>query len=489
MRIVLAICTLLILATTAFCGDSDVPIRNVLVSGDLPETDPVPFSEDAFRSLAANESSFERIANTLVEYYNERGYPFAQVCLDDLELTAADMVDVTLRVVVGPLSHFDTCRVEGVDRQTAAYLVRISDIHPGERFSQGSIEASKRIFRSHRFLAVDDSVTLDFHDDFTRCVPGFRLRKLPTNLLEGSLGYQPAYGSQSAFVRGFARLEFENPLGRGRRFSIRYNKKNPVSHEVAFGFYQPFVFYQPLSVSFNLEQLKFDSLYQKISFDSGIEYAEAGNVSIRVKGGWSRYTPEGSAFRGIFHSRRWWWGIGSTVKLNSGDVLQVFDLDISYGIKRQYRFAGFAPERARTTDTRLEGGYELRTPLSRSLRHRLYLTGAAIVTDETKIPPSDLYKLGGARNLRGYREDQFFCERFALYTMQPELNLARGATFHLFSDGAWFRQSIGDVAFRWGAGAGFEFMLPTGKLLVDIAWGKDDSFGDGKLYVVLESRF
>ena len=489
MRVFFTIFTLLVLTGSALCGDSSAVVGDVIVSGDLPEGDPVPFAKDAFEGMDASGVTIERIANELLEYYNERGYPFAQVCLDNLEQIDAGVIDVTMRVVVGPFTSFDTCEVGGVDPQTAAYLVRISDIQPGRRFSNRSIETSKRIFRSHRFLAVDDSVDLVFRDDFSRCIPVFKLRQLPTNLIEGSLGYQPAYAGQSAFVRGFARLEFENLLGRGRRFSIRYNKKDPLSHEVAIGFHQPFVFYQPLAVSADLEQLKFDSLYQMISLDAEVEYGEARNVSVRVSGGWGRYTPQGSVFRGIYHSRRWWWGIGSTVNLNAGDLLQVFDLDISYGIKRQYRFAGFAPEDARTTDTRLEGGYILETPLIGSLRQSLSVSGAGIVTDESVIPPSDLYKLGGVRNLRGYREDQFFCERYALFTAQPELELATGASFHLFSDGAWMRQSTDDAIFRWGAGAGFEFLLPTGKLLIDVAWGKGNSFGDGKLYVILESRF
>jgi hypothetical protein len=124
-----------------------------------------------------------------------------------------------------------------------------------------------------------------------------------------------------------------------------------------------------------------------------------------------------------------------------------------------------------------------------SLRQRSALAAAAIITDETVIPQSDLYKLGGFRNLRGYREDQYSCERYVLLTIQPELRLARNALFHIFSDGAWFRESSGETLFRPGAGGGFEFLLPTGRLVLDLAWGRGGGFGDGRLYAILESRF
>ncbi len=489
MRVLIAAFVLLIATGKAPCSDSGMMIGSIDIAGDLPENDPRAFIEDDFRGLTASESSFKRIANILVDFYGERGYPFAQACIDDLKLADSNTIELTIRLSVGPLSHFDTCNIEGIDRRTAAYLSRISDIHTGSPFSNRAIETSKRVFRSHRFLAVDDSVELIFRDDFSICTPVFKLRRLPTNLVEGSLGYQPAYGSQSAFVRGFARLEFENLLGRGRRFSIRYNKKDPLSHEVALGFYQPFVFYQPISTSLDLEQLKLDSLYQKISLSSEIEYGEGRNVSVRVSGGWSRYAPQGAVFRGVYHSRRWWWGVGSTVSLSSAVVLQTFDLNISYGVKQRYRFANYKPENARTTDTRLEGSYESTALLTSSFRFSAIISSAAIVSDESVIPIPDLYRLGGLRSLRGYREDQFFCERYALFRIQPEALFAHGASFHLFSDGAWFLQQSGETLFRSGMGGGFEFSLPNGRLLTDVAWGKGDGLGDGKLYLILESRF
>lgn len=489
MRALISLIMLLFATGEAFCGDSLLKIGNIDFTGDLPESALEAFLEDDFNSLPASESNLRRMANILVDFYGERGYPFAQVCIDDLALAGSTVLDITMRLSIGPLSRFDTIIVEGIDPRSASYLSRISDIHTGDPFSNSAIESSKRVFRSHRFLIVDDSVELMFRGDFSKCTPVFRIRRLPTNLVEGSIGYQPAYGNQSSFVRGFARLEFENLLGRGRRFSIRYNKRDPLSHEIAVGYYQPFIFYQPVSTSLNLEQLKSDSLYQKVSVSSTIEYGEWTNMSVRVSGGWNRYAPQGTAFGGVYHSRRWWWGVGSTIKLSSEAISQTVDLDISYGIKRQYSHAGRRPENPRITDTRLEGGYECAARLTGSLRLNAIMSGAAIVSDENAVALPDLYRLGGLRTLRGYREDQFFCERYALLRIEPGVLLRHGASFHLFTDGAWFRRQSGETLFRLGAGGGLEFSLPNGKLLTDAAWGKGDRLGDGKLYIILESRF
>lgn len=462
--------------------------------GQVSLTDDTTFTEqivgeNAYRGYPATRDNFDAIANRIIDRCGEMGYPFAQVSVSDVRLPETGLLDIELNIVTGPLTHFDTCRIPGVDPSTASYLSRISRIKPGERFDNGDILETIRIFRAHRFLSVNDSVELDFKDDYSVCTPVFSVRQLPTNLLEGSVGYQPAYGNQSAYVRGFARVELENLFGRGRRFSFAYNKRNPISHEVSLGYYQPNLFYQPLSVSTGMEQLKFDSLYQKLSAQMTLEYGEGRSATIRISGGWGKYTPLGSVYRGVLHSRRWLWGLGSTVQITQWRLSQQVDLDIEYGIKQQFAFAGVEPSDTRIDDTRLRGSYMFSMPLVHRLEQKIQLSGAGIVTDEQQIPPSDLLRLGGARNLRGYREDQFLCSRYVLFTFEPELILAKNARFHIFGDGAWLRQSSPGTLSRFGAGGGFAFSLPNGKLLIDVAWGKDDSLGDGKLYAILESRF
>ncbi len=455
-------------------GDSQVDVTHLLVD---------------YSGKPASADVIGQFIPELLHVYLESGNPFAQVSIERTTLDGDGIVDFTVRIVSGPRTVFDTCRIEGVDERTAEYLSRISAVIPGEPFNDAALDETRRILGTHRFIRVDDSVYLDFRDGYSRCVPVFSVKRLPSNSLDGSLGYQPGVGNQSAYVKGNASLQFENLFGRGRRFLIRYNKKDPLSHEVEFGYYQPYLFYRPVSVEFTIKQSSYDSLYQQLSLESGLFYHEGALVSLRTSGGWSSYTPVGSVFRGVFHSRRYWWGVGTELTIPGSAIRQTLDLDVAYGIKQQYRFAGVKPDETRISDTRLKGRYHLFVTPWKLVHISATADAAGIITDELMIPQSDLFRLGGADRLRGYREDQFFCDRYALIVLQPELQMSDEASFHLFVDNAWFRQQDSGANFRNGAGAGFEFHLPTGRLLLDIAWGRNDHFSDGKLYARLESRF
>ena len=146
------ICILFILSAitaSGFCDDMETVIGNVNITGDTATLEELPFAQDAYRGVAANAGNFETIALHLLEFFDEHGYPFAQISFDDLKLENDNAIDITLLVTAGPLVYFDTCRVEGCDAQTAAYLRRIAAVKPGDTFMDSDIDRTIQIFRMH----------------------------------------------------------------------------------------------------------------------------------------------------------------------------------------------------------------------------------------------------------------------------------------------------------------------------------------------------
>jgi outer membrane protein assembly factor BamA len=463
-------------------------IGSVRVDGELEPACRDLLEEIEFRRMFADSVSIQVIAERMIGVCGDLGYPFAQVSIDSLEIGNGYSVDVKVRVTMGPLAEFDTCLIVGADPRTAKHLASVLPAKPGAVFSESRIDESIRLLKTCSYLRVDDSATLEFSNDNSICTPVFSVRQLPASFFEGLVGYQPGQAGKPGYVKGSVRADFENLLGNGLSFSLRYHKKDQLSHDVSLAARQRFLFGRQVAVGASVRQLKYEDLYQSLQAEGQIEQAASGSATVRLTGGWTRYTPSGSEYRGVFHSRKWTWGLGSTILLSLGSISQSVSLDVAYGLKRQYSFAGVTPDAARVDDTRLLAKYSLNIFAGSGLGGIIALSGAALNTGESDVPPTDLFRLGGARSLRGYHEDQFLCRRYATATIQPELALTSGALVKVFAEGAWFRDSSGDL-FREGAGFGFGFSLPTGSLSIDVAWGRDDTFGEGKLYVILESRF
>jgi outer membrane protein insertion porin family len=124
--------------------------------------------------------------------------------------------------------------------------------------------------------------------------------------------------------------------------------------------------------------------------------------------------------------------------------------------------------------------------------------GVGIRTQEEIVPYYELFPLGGATSLRGYREEQFRGAHVELVQFEQRYLLGTdGSRFAGFVD-------VGHVStrgtvlavpgqpdhfFQVGYGAGLRLGTRVGLIGVDYALGEGDSPLAGKVHVQLESAF
>ena len=134
--------------------------------------------------------------------------------------------------------------------------------------------------------------------------------------------------------------------------------------------------------------------------------------------------------------------------------------------------------------------------LSLAPRH---LLNAALHAREFRsggIEISDLYRLGGATTLRGYREGQFLGSRLVWANLEYRLLVAPRSFVYLFSDVGYISTANGLVAgltgseqTKIGYGIGTRVDTALGLLGVSIALGQGDTFSTAKLHVRLINEF
>jgi len=105
-----------------------------------------------------------------------------------------------------------------------------------------------------------------------------------------------------------------------------------------------------------------------------------------------------------------------------------------------------------------------------------------------KLEESDLFRIGGNRNIRGYRQEQFLASRLAYLNFEPRLFLTgRSFAFAFYDAGYYFRpqDEINNISeqkgFLFGYGIGLRLETDLGLIGVSYALGKGDSFLDGKI--------
>ena len=108
-----------------------------------------------------------------------------------------------------------------------------------------------------------------------------------------------------------------------------------------------------------------------------------------------------------------------------------------------------------------------------------------------------MFRLGGARTLRGFKESQFIGSRVGWTNLEYRFLLARRSFFFGFIDGGYYFRPEDVVraiqkadAFKYGYGLGIQLESGLGVLGVSFAIGSDSpSFSGGKIHFGLINDF
>jgi len=265
--------------------------------------------------------------------------------------------------------------------------------------------------------------------------------------------------------------------------------------------YYPYPFGSGLEFNLGLSQEQYSSLYIELSTEIEMLYRFSTLNILSLGGSWSRIDARGNDFRSVYDSRfyRGWMGLD----LRSFD--DSYDLDghrlwlkLTYIHKRQYSTLGKTPDDPSKNPFRAD--IKLRT--ARTLNGRyfadLVLSFAGFSDDEESISPAEMIHLGGRQTVRGYAEEQFLTPRAMWANLEFGIFQRRFYRAYLFGDLAYARISniysgsnLPDFEneFLYGAGLGLKLYSGNTALNLAVGWSRDDNFGQGKLYLIVENIF
>jgi outer membrane protein assembly factor BamA len=433
----------------------------------------------------------------IVAAYDDAGYPFADARVADITLREdADTVraDVDVEIAEGVLFFIDEITIEGNEQTDAGVIVRETRIEAGERYDPEKIGDIRRRLERLQFFSRVDEPRLYLRDSTGGLL--LRVAEGSTNQFDGVVGYQPPRGEEeSGTVTGLVNLSFRNLFGTGRRLDARWERATTDISELELHYLEPWVAGLPVNVAGGLVQRQQDSAYVRRSFDATLSFLWSSDMQVSGSVAQTQVIPsEGSRIVGLARS--------ST--LTGGLELRIDTRDDVYnpraGITLRNSYSG-GNKRVSTAEgdvtafvqhLELDAGYFLelfpRTVLAAGLHGRELRGG--------ELDVSDLYRLGGANTLRGYREEQFSGTRLGWTSLELRYSLGRRTFAFAFFDFGYIEQSPDPArnrpafsALRRGYGIGGRLETGLGIIGVSYALGEVDGIGDGKIHFGLVNAF
>jgi outer membrane protein insertion porin family len=464
-------------------------------------------SFDYLKGEIFNLSEIENLINNLLTDLENDGFPFAAVKIQSVYLyddTTGDdhLADIYLSLSEGKKSSINKIEVTGNASTKDYVIVRELRIEPGEEYSQEKVENLPRRLNKLRFF--DPVPVPSFYlDSKSDGVLQINVKERNTNNFDGIIGYiPPANENESGYVTGMVNITLRNIFGTGRAASISWEKLTRVSQELDLKYLEPWLFGYPFNLNAQLFQRIQDSTYVQRIIGGGIEYLATEDISATAFVLAEQVIPttrEVPVFT-VYNSSSITTGVGLKIDLRDDPLATlsgfVFENSYSYSAKTitgppEYISEGLETE---INLQRITAGFGAFIEIFPRNVIALKVNGKEL--NGPFFEQSDLWRFGGTKTVRGYREEQFLASRIAWTNLEYRLMLSqRTYTFVFFDSGYYLLEAIPEIGivrnedFIFGYGIGIALDTAIGLLGVSFAFADGDTFSEGKIHFGIINDF
>jgi outer membrane protein assembly factor BamA len=437
----------------------------------------------------------------LLDYFETNGYPFARVEIEKLDPDSSNQsIDIWMRIMTGPQTRLEYISFKGNNHSKSEFLLRETRLHTNELYDQRRVDAARRHLSRLEFIKRVGKEKIVVNDDGKTGLQ-YNVEEARSTRLDIVAGYQPASGNQSATFSGLVNAEFLNLFGVGRRGRVYWNRPDRHIQTVEVAYEEPWIAKQPVSLRLDFSQRIEDTLYviRKYGLRTKTDISGAASIWGAVSREEVLVDSASEQASGLSDSKTTYLETGLTFDTRDHPTNPRSGVYFSTSASSGWR------KRERSLGSAVAGSYHPRRWTIDSEADLEYLPfwiaslsvhGRFLESNEPEIQLPDLYRLGGARTLRGYREEQFLGSRIGWSSLELRYWLGPASRVHLFVDaGSAYREQlieqshISKTIFRTATGVGLRLETGIGIWGFDYGIGQEDKVLSGKIHVSLLSSF
>ena len=433
-----------------------------------------------------------------------QGYPFTRFELKSSSIEdvspSTGSIGIDMNTVLGPRLIVNEIQIGGNDLTKDNVILREIRINKGDVYDQRKVDKiPQRLMKLGYFDQVTQPQVFLTEGQSGGLI--INVKEGNASKFDGILGYNPGTDTEGGYFTGQLDISLGNLLGTGRSLLAHWEKRDRETQGLQFHYREPWLAGLPLHAGFGFEQLIQDTTYvqRDIAVDFAVPIFENMNILTRLNR--SEISPDsmGSYIRGIPRSRTLNASIG--IEYDSRDDLinpqagAYYNTFVQTGKKENLGPDDLVQSldlRKDIDNKRFSLDAEFYAPLFKRQVLAIGVHGRQIHSNEEVIPVPDLYRLGGTKSLRGYREDQFFGSSVAWTNVELRYILGRRSRAFVFIDSGYYSSKNGNIeSNKYKVGYGFGFRLETGLGIMGVDYGLGDGDGlfNGKVHVGLINEF
>ncbi|WP_462253124.1 BamA/TamA family outer membrane protein [Ferruginibacter sp.] len=460
------------------------------------------FFEKNFTNKLLNIQQLQTIQLRVLNFYENNGYPFAQVFLDSVRLEE-DKINALLKVKKGPLYHLDSIRVFGKVKISKNFLSHYLSIPNGSLYNKEKLEQVRNKVLELPYLqeAAPNDITMLGSGSLLNLY----LAPKKSSQFNFLIGILPNAGQTSKVqLTADVNLNLKNVLNSGESILFNWQQLQKKSPRLNLGYQQPYIFNSTFGFDFLFDLFKKDSTFLQVNGQVGLQYLLSANQAGKFFVQWqnsfllangvdtnqvkaTKQLPVNIDVNAVNFGIDYEW-IKTDYRLNprSGNEIK---LTTSVGIKKIKKNNDIISIKdpsfnyATLYDSLKERSYQLRIKLSAAHyfpvgKQSTFKTAVnAGIFNSQNIFRNELFQIGGYRLLRGFDEESIYATQFAVATAEYRIRVSLNSYFFGFADGAIVKNKYQNINLNnnfVSTGIGIALETKLGLLNVSYAIGKRD---------------
>ncbi len=392
----------------------------------------------------------DRAAGAVLGLYERRGFALCRVSADRL-VVDGDRVTPELAVDEGRPVLVRYVEFAGRQGLGAGLLDRASRFRPGALYTPAAVRQWTRNLERSGLVAVRSAGLVSGAGHGVR----FEVAPRASNTALAALGYS----TEGRSLSGVAKLSVRNLLNTGRRLDAGWVGTTGRT-DWSLSYTEPWVFSRDLALTGSAALTVVDTTWSKVDIGLEATVGGAGDVAVLAGVGFEQV---GAADTNRASRMAW---------LSTG--LELDTRDRGSGARRGalLALATRAGERVPRTGPaglagRVTGDCSLYGPAAGRLlvESRLHYR---LAYARSGVTEQDWFRVGGARSLRGYREQQFGTDHAAWLNFEPQFEVGGPLRVYGLGDVGVLRMD-GEWGWRWSYGLGLRAETRIGT--ADVAYG------------------
>lgn len=470
-------------------GNGNLAPGPVFTIGAIEVSSAPPFPPEklgiaAFTGQAATAANLAAIRQRIAAYLLDHGHPFAVLAIDFSARKDAAVADLSIAIRPGDGYKFGGFKQSG-SRTRPGVVDRLSLLRFGETYSEARLRlAAEKLSRTGYYEAVAQGTL--FRDSTRNLLyPSLVMTDLKGNRISGILGYDSEKKGGSG-LNGYLDIHLINLRGTARDLDFTFDSKQTGeatdTRDARLAYTEPWILSTRVGVH----------LEGRIAIEDSVYSETSGELTL---------------FQDLdFHSRY----LLAFARQSNHDFVadtrsdaEIAGLGFQYdtrdrvpgtlrGSRLSMRVNGVHRDLGDTSYYLVQniGEAALWANAGRWVAHAL-LSGSGNWPLEGRADRGELYPLGGANSVRGFREREFLTNLYLYGNFELQFLLAPGSRASVFVVPAFINRLGGDIDWRrvMGYGVGMESGARDWTFGVSYALNPDRAIGDGFVHLSVTNNF